>query len=745
MMNLRKHFGLIFILVSLTTSVAFLFYSVEEWQQVKEESAKYQHSHLTLFTDSTSAFFSQISSSFDLLGEHLISIELTEDDFHYPLIDKLVQQHSWIKALSVMTMDGTFIAASSNFTPHHPDRNKDDPLQLFRQSKLPNGTIMKRSHVSLVEGATESVIPFGRYVGRIKDSNTPLLAVTSGIVFENMPLFFEKIGNEAYHSYEIIREDQYLQFSIRSIYSDLSKKVPESYFNQISSHNSFNRHQTEITTVTKDGKSYQAVIFFMPELRLWFVSTIPTSQLVATYAKKQLPLTFGIIGLLIIFYGLTRYINRIEARNEDTLLHQLEHDHITYLPNRVYLKNNLNDWLATHKVATLYYIDVDKFKDINEGFGYSVGDTLLIKIAQRLMSEAGKDALVVREYANRFLLITPDIGEHSPVSYGDSLQAILTEPYLLESSHISITASVGIVSYPEHGEDYHDLMMSADIALSDAKKSRNSVTSLSSSILARYQSRVQIGKLLRGAIEENLPFMVFQPQINRHGQVQSLESLARWKDEQFGMIAPDKFIHVAEVTGQMNDLGFLIIDKSFRDFSYIQEHVSSPLSLSLNVSIQQLSDKRFLRFIVDGMTKYGISGSSIIVEVTESIFIDDNQHIRPVCKQLEFYGIRLSLDDFGTGYSSLSVLKKLEISELKIDRSFVMTMTNEQKSLSLVQTILKLAKQLNMKSVAEGVETKEQYEILKQCDCDLFQGYYFAKPMNADETIHFINSFNDQS
>lgn len=293
---------------------------------------------------------------------------------------------------------------------------------------------------------------------------------------------------------------------------------------------------------------------------------------------------------------------------------------------------------------------------------------------------------------------------------------------------------------PEHGHNLDMLLRASDIAMYESKKIKNSAHIFVSEMQEGFLKNVTIEQELRKAMNNHELFMVYQPQINDEGYFYGAEALIRWNSPTLGNVPPNHFIPLAEASGLMPKIGRLIIEMVCEDVNEIHHKLQRPFHVSINISVRQFMDPLFLEHMLNVFEKTQTQYLHITLEVTENLFIEDLQYILPLLHKIRAMGIEISMDDFGTGYSSLSMLRQLPINELKIDKSFVDAIAYDITSAKMVQNIITIGKNLNMHVLAEGVETKEQKEILSTFGCDRFQGYYFSKPLLKEDLLHFLQS-----
>ncbi|MEC8483792.1 MAG: bifunctional diguanylate cyclase/phosphodiesterase, partial [Pseudomonadota bacterium] len=402
-----------------------------------------------------------------------------------------------------------------------------------------------------------------------------------------------------------------------------------------------------------------------------------------------------------------RNVANNEKRIKQALEHQANHDYLTALHNRFYLDKQL----ATMKKGDLYYlvfIDLDNFKAINDGYGHEIGDQVLCLVAERLKSLVNPQDVLVRYSGDEFIIVAFDKNESGINSFCKAVQNNLAEPALIGDYRFVLSASIGIAAFPDDGQDLDELKRYADLAMYEAKKTRNTITFFREDFKQAYKYRAQMEQELKKALLQNEMYMVYQPQISRDGNSFGVEALVRWENEVLGFVPPDKFIAVAEACGLMLPIGEFIIEQTFKDMKMIHQETHIPVSVSINISVRQFQHDEFFDKLIELIEKHSFIHLELVLEVTENLFIDDVIGIQQLMEKIRKKDIRISLDDFGTGYSSLSLLNQLPIDELKIDKSFVDDITTNSNTLAMVEGIIAIARRLNITTVVEGVETDEQ-------------------------------------
>ncbi|QTD40913.1 EAL domain-containing protein [Sporosarcina sp. Te-1] len=416
------------------------------------------------------------------------------------------------------------------------------------------------------------------------------------------------------------------------------------------------------------------------------------------------------------------------------------HDDLTGLPNRRYIneeiKNIIKDMENGQKrTLALIFIDLDRFKAINDNFSHSYGDMLLKKVSERLAGCLGEQDDLARMGGDEFIFLLKDFTDPDYVTAkAEEVLNLFNESFYIGNDELHTTASIGVALYPDYPISMEKLMIYADNAMYQAKKQGKNRYSVYASEL--FEGREEDYKLeidLRKAIEHQEFVLHYQPQVDtKTGDIVGMEALIRWQHPTLGLLYPDKFIKLAEENGLVNQIGKWVINEACEQSKKWQEAGLQPLKMSVNLSTQQFLTKDLVAFMEETLQQTGLDPQYLIVEITEYMAMEYEYSLK-VLMQLQKLGIGISIDDFGTGYSSLTYLQNFPIDFIKIDKSFVMEITNGPQNAFIVKAIITMAHNLQMQVIAEGVETKEQLNFLNEQQCDIVQGFYFSKPLPADE------------
>ena len=436
---------------------------------------------------------------------------------------------------------------------------------------------------------------------------------------------------------------------------------------------------------------------------------------------------------------------------EQDILHQAYYDALTDLPNRKLLLDRLEQALITSRrhnhFGAIIFLDLDRFKSVNDSLGHSVGDGVIIEAARRIKSCIWEEDTASRFGGDEYIILLRHVGKNKELAgitlqkVSSCLQEKLNQVYTIHGHELYLTCSIGITLFPYHDQSMDDIIRNADTAMFCAKENgRNQVAYYCEQMHEKVQKRLLLEKDLRKAIKEKQLEVYYQPQIDVQGNFIAVEALVRWQHSEQGFVNPEEFIAIAEDTGLIYDIGDFVLKQSIVDIQKINKIHNMTLNLSVNISPYQFRKTEFSGIIKSIIKNYQLEKNFLTLELTERCAMDDIQETIRKMNELKQIGINFSLDDFGTGYSSLSHLKKLPIDELKIDKSFIFDIEDDPEDVLLIQTIIKIGHQFSLNIVAEGVETKEQQAFLKRENCNIYQGYLYSKALPIDKITEFINS-----
>lgn len=428
-------------------------------------------------------------------------------------------------------------------------------------------------------------------------------------------------------------------------------------------------------------------------------------------------------------------------RAEDRISFMAHHDALTGLPNRVLFEEQVAGMLEAirgcDQWAVLAFLDLDNFKLINDSLGHTAGDELLKAVAERMRAAVRKSDVVVRVGGDEFIILLNGLPTEQEVvlSRLEDIRAAIATPVQLNDCSLQVTCSMGVACFPNQGRTVSELLANADMAMYRAKElGRNNLQVFSEEMAAKAHEKLQRQEELREAIAREEFVLHYQPQMSlESGRIFAAEALLRWRHPLRGMLSPATFVPLAEETGLIVPIGDWVLRTACRQCKAWQDAGLAPLIISVNVSARQFRERNWAARVAAVLTETGLEARYLELELTESLIMQDVQGAIATMHELEAIGVHLAIDDFGTGYSSLSALKRFPVRRLKIDRSFVEDIPSDPDDKAITSAIISLAQKLGLRVIAEGVETLDQVEFLRQSGCDEIQGYFFSRPLPAGD------------
>jgi len=455
--------------------------------------------------------------------------------------------------------------------------------------------------------------------------------------------------------------------------------------------------------------------------------------------KLMLVLGIAASALVILIAGV---VSRKVSKQAQDMEYQAFHDELTTLPNRMLFLDRLAHAITRSQREKIPFaimlLDLDRFKEVNDTLGHNMGDQLLQQVSCRLNDTVRESDTVARLGGDEFVILMERIVlEHAPEK-AEKIIKLLDRPFMLAGQLVDVSASIGIAYFPVHGDDSVSLLQKADLAMYAAKRNHSGFEIYSGALIQGSRADLAFRSELLQAIECDELVLYFQPKIDLHTRkVTSVEALVRWQHPQRGFLPPDIFIPQAEQTGLINQLTFWVLKKALEQCAEFN-NTGIDITVAINLSAGSLNDLRMPGEIARMLANSRIKPSMLVIEITESAVMSDPVGALNVLKILDKMGVALTIDDFGTGYSSLAYLSKLPVDEIKIDKSFVLEMVQDQQAAVIVRSTIDLGHNLAKKVVAEGVETLELWNLLSEWGCDTAQGYYMSKPMPADKLMKWL-------
>jgi diguanylate cyclase (GGDEF)-like protein len=463
----------------------------------------------------------------------------------------------------------------------------------------------------------------------------------------------------------------------------------------------------------------------------------------------------GLAGLLPLFAmiggRISRLRERLRASNEElrsalgAVRQMATHDHLTGLPNRVLFNEELQRALARAerhaRPVTLFFMDLDRFKNINDTLGHQFGDRVLQETAKRLSACVREGDIIARLGGDEFVLLVEELGD--PVALAEIARKLLvsvTDLGTIDGQQLNVSVSIGICGYPSDGRDAKTLLAGADIAMYRAKEQgRNGFCFYSAELQSHTPEKLALEAGLRHGLERNEFRVHYQPKIDMtSGEITGVEALLRWQHPQHGLLLPEKFIRLAEETGLIIPIGYWTLREVCTRAKAWESAGLPRLPVAVNLSAVQFGQEQLVPQLTEIIRSTGIEPGILELEITESMVMHDPEQAVQLMHNLRAMGVHLTMDDFGTGYSSLGYLKRFPINSLKVDRSFVRDLPHSTDDIAITRAVIAMAHSLQMNVIAEGVELKEQLEVLRKEGCDEFQGYLCRPPLIEEDLIRFV-------
>lgn len=447
-------------------------------------------------------------------------------------------------------------------------------------------------------------------------------------------------------------------------------------------------------------------------------------------------------GIPYQFIAIRNEISELKHAQE-TIRHMAYHDSLTNLPNRRMFQERLTEEIDKAKEQdqklALLFLDIDRFKTLNDSLGHTVGDMLLIEVAERLETLSFVRSRLFRWGGDEFTILLPVHNNDEALQKSADILRLFEGSFIIQGHEFFVTVSLGVSFYPDHGDDMDSLVRHADVAMYRAKEYGESMVTVYQTAMNKdYASLLLMETKLRKAIESEGLELHYQPKMDMlQENIYSMEALVRWTDPELGSIPPSQFIPLAEERGLISILGYWTLEAACRQNKQWQEAGFPPMRVAVNISAIHFQQAGFARKVKEILEETGLEPKYLELEITENIMLRNTKHSLDVLKELKQLGISISIDDFGTGYSSLGYLRRFPIDTLKIDQSFIQSL-GEENNAAIIKAIIYMAHALNLRVIAEGVEEEEQLKFLTRHHCDEVQGYLIGKPLPAVEFARYM-------
>lgn len=735
--------GVFLLSITLYTVYKNTYYDI----QIEQENV------VKISTNSVSSLLHQYELVLNILGKELMKDEIYKDPqkaLH--LIDNLNNIEETKTAYALIDAKGkVYVVESKNMhrLSNYPNLlDKVETKESFKKTLESENLVVGRTYY-LKEG-NKLIIPLRKAI-RDKDKKVLFVASVVLIIKEGHTfLLHTKKDKSDYNTFIYRESDRYFQIAPKENLNDpyiYAYQLPNKLVNknieiiEKKYNMNYNRIKEKEMILHYENANINAPALlttqYLKKYDLWVVVKTNLEKIMNSFYQTALFIVFIFILINTLIFLLFKKINDSEKKKQSILEYQASHDYLTNLHNRLFLDKNLKK-LNKQKPFYLFFIDLDNFKTVNDSYGHEYGDKVLIEISRRLSFLKNDKDILVRYSGDEFLLLAYNISNNELDSFAKEILNELSKPYIVFQTNFQLTASIGISNYPKDGSSLDEIKRYADLALYESKNKKNIYTIFNETLKQKYIAHIDLEQKMKNAFDNHEFYMMYQPQVSNKEDIIGLEALVRWENKDIGFISPEIFIPVAESSEQMVKLGKYIISSSLKEIKNLENDLDTNINLSINISVKQFMSEGFMDFLLNEIKKIDFDKKKLQLEITESIFIEDVQYIIDILNKLRDENIKISLDDFGTGYSSLSLLNKLPIDELKIDKSFVEHILDKERSKTMIENIIAIAKKMDMTIVAEGIEVKEQKDILEKMGCNLYQGYYFSKPLKIDELKKFI-------
>ncbi|RXK05278.1 putative bifunctional diguanylate cyclase/phosphodiesterase [Halarcobacter bivalviorum] len=734
------NFWLVYIVVTILILTAAIFIFYYEWIINKNKYIESLTNFNKISVQNTISSFRNKESTLKILGENLLELDtLNNPENGRKIINDMKRVNKGIVAFGLARYDGQLILVSTLNNRDNLPNLMDDKLTAKSFEEARDSTSMKLGRTYYMENLAKWVIPLRMGI-ETKDGKIPLV-MTAGVQVDggDTVLNIKELPEDL--KIQLIREDGYLQFE-----NPVDDKYEKIYLKEFDFHilkkiDEIKEFTPEVFISNISNQKRLISVIYIEDYNLYSLVSVPFDVVTKDFNKKLIIAMILLFILLLILYFLFNFSIKIQNKTRDQLKYIANHDTLTGVYNRYSLNEEIKNRMEKKRNFYIFFLDLDNFKYINDNYGHLVGDKLLKEVARRLKARLFKRDYIARNAGDEFIILIDERDEETVRTIAKKILDIFSNNFRIDDIEVFTGVSIGISKYSKNKTTTSELLNQADMALYKAKEHKNSYVIFSKAIYGNTKEIVQIETELRQAIAREEFSLVYQPKINsKTNKIVGVEALIRWYNLKLGFVSPEKFIKIAEKSGIINDIGEYVIKQAQKDIKDVWAQTNEEFTLSVNVSPRQLVSikemNRFKKLILNS----NFPNDKFMIEITENIFLGDVKGIILFLNTIKSYNISISLDDFGTGYSSLSILSKLPITELKIDKSFIHDMFLNEENMKLVKSIVNIGKDINLEVVAEGVEEQNELKLLESFGCDIYQGYYFSKPLSKEELIEFIKN-----
>jgi len=757
MLYFKKNLWILFYVIVFIGFLVVSLVSYNLWTQIYDTNKLKQESITKISSSSLNSFFLQYEMILDILSSDIQknNNEISKK-YNQEVFDRLMDLNENLAGLALINVAGDVLVTNSAISKQKIPNFKENVFtkNTFSQTLVEHKMVIGRTYYQ--KNFKSLVIPIRKSI-RDKNGKVFLVLAASIKVKQGKNFLNKQLKNNSSYVISLFRNfDYYFQLLPQNNADNLhiyNESFPTLRLNNYTldldgkkKHDiEYYKKSEDIFTINKSNfyknDGFIVSVGYIKRYDLWMVVKNPAAKLQNLFLETFYIILFIYLILILIAFFVFKYILKFENKKRNELHYQATHDYLTSLNNRMFLSGIENSLIVDDSQPfSLFFIDMDNFKSINDNYGHVVGDKVLQEIALRLKNVINNEDILIRYSGDEFILISKIINKSEVSKLAQKILVALSNSFRIDTLEFILGSSIGISQFPKDASNLDKIKAYADLSMYEAKKTRNTFRIFEDSIKNKYINDTKIEKQLKTSFDNKEFSMVYQPQMNCNGTLRGVEALVRWKNQELGFVSPVDFIKVVEDIGFMPKLGRFIIDTSIKDMKDLQNELQLSFHLSINISVKQFLRENFYLQFMAFIQKHDFDNNYLTIEITESIFIEDISFILDVLNKFKKQNIKVSLDDFGTGYSSLSLLKKLPIDELKIDKSFVDDILVNQASKNMVESIISIARNLGFYTVAEGVETKEQRDLLAAMHCDIIQGYHYSKPLKIDELKSYIKN-----
>lgn len=741
--RLLRNALLTFLLVG---TVALFSYGMYSWQR-EERDARENLLMLSGFLASASqAFFDELGNGLAPLGELLDRPEIrTSPETLRPYLLTFQNRHPQVRAVAVFAPDGEMLLNTA-VKPGEPkpDFRLDPPYikQLLEDMASPAPyTVGPPEFGKAIKVWRFSV----RHVVR-GHGGEPKFLVQAAIPLEKEGTFLHQLPVPSGSYIGLLRADGYQQarFPVTDASATYGRISPGPAARMIRANPGMTEGYFSGSSPSATGDKQRIGAFTrLAGTDLYAYVSAPASYVTDRWWRHNAPILISFLVFFGLFVAIAYRVTKRERFHRNELLEQARRDALTGLPNRGCLNGILEANIAIARAGkipfSILFLDLDRFKGINDTLGHAIGDLMLIKVAQRIQPLLRRGDILGRFGGDEFLLVLPGSDESGAILTTRRILDVFNIPFEIDGRALRITPSIGIALYPEHGDDIETLLKHADTAMYESKRlGRNAYAVYADQMGSRVRERLEMEHELRDALQNEAFRLVYQPIVDmRSGGIVAVEALVRWAMPDGRLRSPADFIQAAEDSGLIIPLGQWVLHTACLQ---LKQWVSSGLDfrVAVNLSPHQFQDPRLMDKVRDALLETGLEAARLELEITESAAMLNPEESMKILGELSALGVRIAIDDFGTGYSSLSYLKRIPANTIKIDKSFVDGLANKQDA-TIVRAVIALARTLEKDTVAEGIETEAQFGAIRAMGCDFAQGYWISRPIEADALTRLLS------